>query len=272
MDWLQIFILGFVSGLTEFLPVSAAGHQRLMMHLFGRTEMDPLCRLIITVGTLSAVIMACSGQLRRLMVQRRIRHRHSAKSRAYENHRYDYRIIKTAAIPVGITYAIVTLLRIPMPLVWLSLAFIVNGVILFIIGNMRQGNKDSRRMTQLDTLFIGVFGCLSVIPGISLVGTVTSAGIVRGADRQNALSWAILCTIPLLILRMVLDLILVILSGTAMTALGILFCIGGAVLAHIGGLISIRFVRFAVSRSGLADFSYYAWGVAILIFILFLIT
>ncbi len=272
MDWLQILILGLVSGLTEFLPVSAPGHQRLLMHLFGRTEMDPLCRLILTAGALAAVVSACNGQLRRIMVQRRLRQRRASRTHTYQNHRYDYRIVKSAVIPVGITYAVVKLLGFFMPLIWLSVAFVVNGVILFIIGNMRQGNKDSRRMTQLDTVFIGLFSCLSVIPGISLVGTVTSAGIVRGTDRQNALSWALLCTIPLFLLRLVLDLILLIVSGTSMTLLGFFLCVGGALFAYIGGLISIRLVRFAVNRSGLADFSYYAWGVALLIFILFLIT
>lgn len=271
MDWLQIFILGLVSGFTEFLPVSAPGHQRLFMHLFGRTEMDPLLHLLLTIGSLAAVVSACSTTLRRLAILRRIQNRKS-KSHSFENLRYDYRIVKATVIPVGITYAVITLLRIPMALHWLSIAFCVNGVILFVIGNMRQGNKDSRRITKLDTIAMGAFGCLSVIPGISLLGTITSAAITRGAERKNALSWALLCTVPLLILQMVLDLLLIILNGTTLNLLGFLSCIGGAVLAYLGGLISIRFVRFAVNRSGLASFSYYAWGAALLTFILFLIT
>ena len=271
MDWLQIFILGLVSGFTEFLPVSAPGHQRLFMHLFGRTEMDPLLHLLLTIGSLAAVVSACSTTLRRLAILRRIQSRKS-KSHSFENLRYDYRIVKATVIPVGITYAVITLLRIPMQLNWLAVSFGINGAILFIIGNMRQGNKDSRRITKLDTILMGALGCLSAVPGISLLGTITSAAITRGAERKNALSWALLCTVPLLILQMVLDLLLIILNGTTLNLLGFLSCIGGAVLAYFGGLISIRFVRFAVNRSGLASFSYYAWGAALLTFILFLIT
>ena len=271
MNWLSIFLLGLLSGLTEFIPVSTPGHQRLMMHLLGGTQVDPLCRFLLSCGTLIAVLTACTGQLRRLIVERTIEKR-GAKFRAYGGRRYDYRLVKTAALPIGIVYAVAALLQLPVGLPGLTCAFLLNGVILFVIGNMRQGNKDSRRMTKLDSWFIGAFGCLSVIPGISLVGTVTSAGIARGAQRQTALSWALMLSIPILLVRMVSDLALTVIGGTALTFVDFLFCIIGAVFAFLGAHFSIRFVRFAVNRSGLAGFSYYVWGVALLIFILFLIT
>ncbi len=271
MDWLQILILGFVSGLTEFLPLSAPGHQRLMMHLFGGTGIDPLCRLILTLGSLAAVVSACSHPLRRWMILRRTKVRRT-RSNVYDSIRYDYRIIKSVALPVGITYAVFALLQIPVTLPWLVIAFALNGVLLFIMGNVRQGNKASRHMTRLDTISIATLGTASAVPGISLVGTVASTAILRGMQRQTALSLALLICVPVMLVRIVVDLILVLLGGTSLTLLGFFCCVGGALLSYSGGLISIRFVRFAVNRSGLAGFSYYAWGAALLTFILFLIT
>ena len=72
--------------------------------------------------------------------------------------------------------------------------------------------------------------------------------------------------------RMASDLILTVIGGTALTFVDFLFCIVGAAFACLGGHFSIRLVRFAVNRAGLAGFSYYVWGVALLTFILFLIT
>ena len=186
--------------------------------------------------------------------------------------RFDLKIVKSTAIPIAVVYCIVTLLQIPMQLPYLVVAFAASGTMLFIMGNMRQANKDSRRMTKLDTAIMSAFGCTSVIPGISLVGSVTSAAIVRGALRQNALNWGLLVCIPILLVRMGLDLILLILNGTVLGLAGFFGSIIGAFFAYIGGLLSIRFIRFAVNKSGLSGFSYYAWGASLLTFILFLIT
>lgn len=271
MSFVQILLLGFISGLTEFLPVSAPGHQRLMMHLFGKSQMDPLCRFVLTIGVLFAVLTACSSQLRRLLAERSIEKR-GVRFHAYGGRRYDYRLVKTAYLPIAIACVVAALFQLAVRLPALAAAFLVSGIFIFVVGNMRQGNKDSRRMTKLDSLLIGFFGCLSVIPGISLVGTVTSAGIARGAQRQAALSWALLISVPILLVRMGTDLLRIVISGTTLTFPEFLSCLLGAVCAYIGGRFSIRLVRFTVNRTGLSGFSYYIWGVALLTFTLFLIT
>ena len=271
MNWFSIFLLGLLSGLTQFIPISASGHQRLMLHLLGETQIDPLCRFILSCGTLIALLTACTGQIRRLIVERNVEKRGS-KFRAYGGRRYDYRLVKTVALPIAIVHAVGAISGLSVGLPVLTISFLLNGVILFVIGNMRQGNKDSRRMTKLDSFYIGMFGCLSVIPGISLVGTVTSAGISRGAQRQTALNWSFIVCIAVLLVRMVVDLILTVTYGTMLTFVSFLFCLVGALFAFIGGRFSIQFARFAVNRSGLAGFSYYVWGAALLTFILFLIS
>jgi undecaprenyl pyrophosphate phosphatase UppP len=242
-----------------------------MMHLFGRTEIDPLCRLMLCIGSLFAVFSVCNKQLRILMAERSIEKR-GARFHAYGGRRYDYRVIKTALPPVAIATAAAMLLCFPVSLPFLTFSFFIGGVILFIIGNMRQGNKDSRRMTKLDSMLIGGLGCLSAIPGISFVGTVASAGIARGAQRQVALNWALLMCIPILLLRIGVDFLLIIVGGTAIGFWEFLFCIGGALSAYLGGRISIRLVKFAMNQAGIAGFSYYLWGAALLTFTLYLIT
>lgn len=274
MNWIEILLLGLMSGLSEFIPISSGGHQRLLLHLFGKTQMDPLCRLMLSFGTLLAVITACSNLIQRLMAERALARR-KRKSGAYGSRHYDYRIVKTALWPLAIVYTVFSLLRISISLPVLALVFTVNGIILFVTGNMRQGNKDSKRMSALDSTFMGFFGGASAIAGISLTGMVSSVAVARGAQPKLALNWAFMIAIPALLLRMAIDLLFVIIGGTALSFTGFLWCIAGAFFAFIGGRISIRLIKFVVGRSdlsGLSGFSYYVWGAAILTFILFLIT
>lgn len=271
MNWIEILLLGLVSGLSEFVPISSGGHQRLMLHLFGKTQMDPLCHLILMAGVLMAVLTACSGLIRRLMAEQAIARR-KRKHRTYGSRYYDYRIVKTAVWPLAIVYTVCSLFRISISLPGLALTFLINGILLFVTGNMRQGNKDSRRMASLDSTLMGLFGGASAVAGISLVGTVSSVAVARGAQRQSALNWALSICVPALLIRMSIDLLFILIGGTTLSFAGFLWSIGGAVFAFIGGRISIRLVRFVVSRSGLSGFAYYVWGAAILTFILFLIT
>ena len=49
-------IYGFISGLTEIIPVSSRGHQSIMMQLFGMSQRDPLLDLMVHIGILACVI------------------------------------------------------------------------------------------------------------------------------------------------------------------------------------------------------------------------
>lgn len=271
MNWIEILLLGLISGLSEFVPISSGGHQRLLLHLFGKTQMDPLCRLVISFGTLLAVLTSCRGLFHRLLAERAIAQR-KRKHRTYGTRYYDYRIVKGAIWPLAIVYTFFSLFRISISLPGLVFTFLLNGIVLFVTGNMRHGNKDSRRMTGLDSTLMGLLGGTSAIAGISLLGCVSSVAVARGAQRQSALNWALAICAPALLIRMGTDLLFVLIGGTILSFSGFLWCLGGAVFAFIGGRISIRLVRFIIGRSGLSGFSYYVWGGAILTFILFLIT
>src|SRR4051812_29919998 len=54
-DWLIVVILGFVEGLTEFIPVSSTGHLLIAEH-FLRIEKSDLFNVVIQCGAVIAVI------------------------------------------------------------------------------------------------------------------------------------------------------------------------------------------------------------------------
>jgi undecaprenyl pyrophosphate phosphatase UppP len=57
MDWLQAFILGFIQGLTEFVPISSTGHLYLGRKLFGLEEAGLFLDTMLHIGTLIALLV-----------------------------------------------------------------------------------------------------------------------------------------------------------------------------------------------------------------------
>ena len=273
MNWIEILLMGLVLGLSEFVPISSSGHERLLLHLFGQKEMDPLCHLVLTFGVFLAVVTGCRELVRRLMVERAISKRRR-KTRSSRTRHYDYRIVKTAVLPLSVVYVALSLLPISVSLPALSIAFVINGIVLFVTENMRRGNKESSRMTALDSWMMGFFGGMSAIAGISLTGMVFSVSVARGAKLRFALGWSFMIAVPALLLRMAVDLLFVLIGGTTLTFAGFLWSLLGAIFAFAGGRASINIAKSVVKRANLAEFfyPYYIWGAAILTFILFLIT
>ena len=56
MTLLESIFLGFVQGVTEFLPVSSSGHLAIFKHIFGLSDIGIAFDVFLHVGTLIAVI------------------------------------------------------------------------------------------------------------------------------------------------------------------------------------------------------------------------
>lgn len=271
MSWIEILIMGIVSGISEFLPISASGHQRIFLHLFGERKLDPLLDLFLNIALSAAVIVVCKSGFRRILAERAVEMR-GKKFNSFGGRRYEYRLVRTVAIPLVAGVFLLPVISANITLPFLTATFILNGIFLFVTGSMRQGNKDSRQMTKLDGILIGLFGFFSGIGGLSTIGIVTSAAISRGANRQHAVNWSLLICAPVLLSRSALSLFTFFSVGTGLSIIGVLWALVGAILAYFTASAAIRFIRFLSSHIALTGFSYYCWGAALLAFILYLIT
>src|SRR5690625_7313109 len=83
MDWFQALVLAIVQGLTEFLPVSSAGHLVLPAVLLGWGDQGLAFDVAIHMGTLAAVLWYFRADLQRLVGAwlGSLQGRHSAASR-----------------------------------------------------------------------------------------------------------------------------------------------------------------------------------------------
>lgn len=273
MNFLQSLFYGFLSGISECMPVSSNGHQALLRKLFGTRLWNPLLDLMVHIGILVAIFVSCRARLlgyaRELSGNPRRRRRNPTNIQRT----YDLRFLFSAGIAL---LAVLLFHRATSDLeqnsLLLCLFFIINGTVLYVVDHMRHGNKDSSQMSGLDAVLTGLLGGLSIFPGISRLGMCLSASVARGADKSQAYSWALLLCIPALLFLILFDFIgLFTAAGFAFTFLGFVYAFVAALGAFTGGYLVILLMRLMIVNTGFSGYACYCWGVAMLTFILYLI-
>ena len=276
ITFLESLLFGFVSGVSEFMPVSSVAHQQMMLRLFGQNSLYPLLGLFIHIGMLAAVVYACMNHLQHMKREEQIRRIPKRRRRRQPDHQMimDTALVKGACVPMLLGYVFYLSISKWENLLPTSAAILVlNGLVLHIPVYFTSGNKDSRSMTRLDGIAIGLSSALGVLPGMSRIGVAYSYGSVRAADYAQVYKWCLLLSIPALFLHVIFDLILLFTLGlTGVELLFVVYCILAAVMAWLGATLAIRFARLMCTRTGLGGLSYYCWGVALFMFILYLYT
>ena len=268
MNWIESLLYGLVSGFAEFLPVSSAAHQILMSKLFGSEGSNNLQNLLVHLAGLAVLCYSCRSLLQE-MNNRPVAVR---SGRRTVRKPPDIRLVRTAAIPLLLGFLLYPKANsLVQSLVLPTVFFVVNGIILFIPSRMMSGNKDARGMSAFDSILIGISGALAVLPGISRVGSMISVAVARGADRQHALNWTLLLSVPALIVLIGFDLFGMFFGGGIAVGVSILGYILSTAGAAVGGYFGIMLMRFLAVKAGFSGFAYYSWGAALFSFILYLI-
>lgn len=272
MNWLQCLLYGFVSGASEFLPISPEAHRGLLRIMFG-AEASPLLELVIHIAVLTALVIACWPQIARLQRERHLaaippkRRRRQPDVDTLKN----WRLLKTATMPLLLAFVLWFITGKAASSLWLmALLLTVNGILLYISAFVPQGNKSAAKVSGLDGFLVGLGGALGMIPGISRITGITTVGIYRGCDRRYVLDVALLLSIPALLLFIAWDIIMLILAGAAVSGGLLLGCLLALTAALPTAYLSIIFLRFLAVKVGFSGFAYYNWGAAMFAFILYL--
>ena len=269
MKILQSIVYGFISGISELLPISSSAHQMLLLKLFGIDQGDPVLNMLVHIGILLAVYHSCRNLIEQtgftFSMQSTGRRRNRTQS-------YDIPFVKTATIAFAVVAILFTyIFKGSYDLSNVAFFSLVNGIVLFVSGRALQGNKDARSMSALDSAATGALSALSILPGISRAGVSLCVPAFRGADRQHALNWMLLISMPALALLTLMDFIGIFTAFQAMSFgvyIGYLLAAG---TAYLGAYCAIQVLRAITIRTGYSGFAFYSWGVALLAFILYLI-
>lgn len=213
-------ILGFVEGLTEFLPVSSTGHLILAGHAFGFDgEIAASAEISIQLGAILAVVVYERQKLASMVGQAlREQQDFSATVRNRGTVSCSALVQKSWAIHRNLWFILgLGLAFLPAATIgflthsWIkshlftaqtvAMSSIVGGLIILAV----EARRNQARVVQLEQVglgsafWIGVAQCASLIPGMSRSGATIIGGLLTGLDRKIATEYSFFLALPTLI-------------------------------------------------------------------------
>lgn len=126
-------------------------------------------------------------------------------------------------------------------------------------------------MSPVEALLIGLGGAISVLPGISCIGSVTSVSTVCGAEKSYSFNTALLLAIPVTVGLIIFDIIAIATVGIGSVSFIVFLCYLLAAGAAFGGvLIGVKIMRLIAENIGYGVFGLYCWSVALFTVFLYL--
>lgn len=259
MHLLEAIFLGFVQGLTEFLPVSSSAHLRII-GVFLPNAQDPGAAFtaITQIGTEAAVVLFFWRDIVRI-----IGHWFRALSGRIPRSDPDARmgwLIIVGSIPIvvlGLLFQdeIETVFR----SLWIIAGtLIVFGVLLGIADAVGAKRRKLDDLTLGHGVIYGIAQAFSLVPGVSRSGGTMTAGLFLGYERAAAARYAFLLAIPAVFGSGFYQLFKswneagVYSLGETFAATGVAFVVGLAVIAFFMSYISRRsFLPFVIYRVAL---------------------
>lgn len=241
-------ILGTIQGFTEFLPISSSGHLVLFQKILGLESGALSFDIALHLATALAVIWVFRDELFRLVKKPLSR---------------EVGLLILGTIP-AVVFALAFsnfIEKIFSSGSTLGFEFLITAGILFFADGYA-GKRSLESMTAKDALVIGAGQAVSILPAISRSGTTIATGLISGLNRETALKFSFLLSIPAILGAAVLDIMKGGLSGAALISPVYL---AGTVASFVFGILAIRFMLRVFSQKSLKPFAVYVSALGLLI-------
>jgi len=257
-------ILGLIQGIAEFLPISSSGHLSIFNNLFHMTTAESghmLFDVLLHFATLISIcfvywkdILAMLYEV--LAVVNLGPLKHSGKT-DYSAARMFIMII-IASVPLVLALLIDDMVEgLYYKTIAVGVMLILTGCILYVSDRFAPGKKTEKNMTIWDALIIGLCQCVATIPGLSRSGVTITAGVATGLDRQFAVKFSFLMSIPAVLGANLLAIIDAMQEGVDWSCVPAYLV--GMIVAMITGIGAISLLKY-ISKSGkFGGFAYYCW-------------
>ncbi len=267
--------LGIVQGLAEFLPISSSGHLSVLQNLFHLNSLEDghlFFDVLLHLGTLVSIFVCywkdIKDMVREVFVV--LRGGRTASGEAVQGRLPAARLfmmLVIATLPLVLIVPVNGLVEELYYHSWfIGIAFLLTGCLLYVSDRMAPGRKTEKNMRIRDALIIGCCQCVATIPGLSRSGTTITAGIAAGLDRQFAMRFSFLLSIPAVLGANILGIVDAIQSDFDLALLPVYLV--GMLAAVISGIGAITLMKLISRKNKFGFFTYYCWAAGIVTLVL----
>lgn len=269
----ETIVIAIVEGLTEFLPVSSTGHMIIAQNVLGveSTEFVKAFTFIIQFGAILSVVLL---YWKRFFHLNRTPAPKDATALQRFLHKYDfYWKLLVAFIPAAVlgllcSDAIDAMLE---SVTVVAVMLIVGGVFMLFCDRIFNKGSEQTELTEKRAFFIGLFQCISMIPGVSRSMATIVGGMAQRLTRKSAAEFSFFLAVPTMFAATVYKLAKLFMEGgTEILRDNLKVLIVGNVVAFIVALLAIKFFIAFVTKYGFKAFGWYRIIVGGMILILLL--
>ena len=271
MTTIQAVILGLVQGITEFFPISSSAHLLLVPWLFGwhltmSLDLEKTFDVALHLGTFIAVLVLMRQDVWRLLKaffgsiwRRKIQTRDEKLAW----------LLLISTIPAGLVgVAFESFIEDKLGQPWLiAILLIAFGGIMWAADSLSPRAKNLNSMRWYHALGVGIAQAAALAPGVSRSGVTLSA--LRGLkmNREEAVRYAFLLSVPIIGGSAVYKGLKVAMNGGLPSGTGSVFLIG-IVAALVSGYLAARFLLSYLRSHSLRGFVWYRFALGVLVLVL----
>ncbi len=256
IEFLKVFLIGIIEGVTEWLPISSTGHMLLFdefISLKMSESFKEMFFVVIQLGAILAVVVLFFKKMLPVSIKKSsIKIEHSILKLWVK--------IAVACLPSAILGLLLDdfLEKYFGNALTISVMLILYGILFILIENRNQNRapqfEDVGGIDYKTAVIIGLFQSLAMIPGTSRSGATIIGALVLGVSRTAAAEFSFFLAVPTMLGASALKLIK---FGFDYSTNEIIVLLVGMLTAFVVSLASIKLLMNFVRNHSFKSFGWY---------------
>ena len=248
MELISSAFLGFIQGLTEFLPISSSGHLELISNIFDFSKPDITFDVFVHFGSLLAILLFFKFNYSQSVAN------------DLEINKYK-KIIALSFIPIGIIGLFFRdfLNNESRELAFIGFSFIFSGIII-CLHLFKKLNISFFYIVVIASLF----QAFAALPGVSRSGIVIGISVLLGLGLRRSIILSFLMSIPLIFISSFYEIVNIFIDGFQFDIFNLL---AGFIFSFVASFFGIKIMIYLSNFIQLRIFG--AYNILLGAFILF---